>query len=456
MLAGNCGYGTDKEGRSSLSFVSIVGLPNVGKSTLFNRLIGKRRAIVHKTPGVTRDRNVTETEWEGVRFFLVDTGGLRAPEEGELEREVENQVRQAMADSDLILFLVDGSRVVSPIDYDIADMLRKEACQVLLVANKVERSEDYSAYHSYSALGLGEPFPVSAQRGINCGDLLGLIVKSLPVQDQREERMKGLRVAVIGRPNAGKSSLINRVLGEERLVVHHEGGTTRDSIDTRIEYRGQDVILIDTAGLRRKSRVEDDLEYFANVRVIRSIERTNIVVLLIDSVEGVVRQDQSILALAEKRGRGMVVAFSKWDLVSGDKDRYRAMIRESAPNFSHVPVMFTSSITGEGIWDLLDVTLQTGESWKRRVRTPVLNRLLGEAVAKLSPPSAGVKPVRLFYISQVGTSPPEFVIIVSSTKGIKEGYRRYLTNFLRNRLELDGVPIKMRFRERKRETRIRD
>jgi GTP-binding protein len=440
----------------ALPIVSIVGLPNVGKSTLFNRLIGQRKAIVHKTPGVTRDRNVTETEWGGVQFFLADTGGLMSPDGGGLEEEVEYQVRQAMSDSDLILFLVDGSRTISPVDYDIAGMLRKEECPVLLVANKVERPDDYSAYHSYSAVGLGEPFPVSAQRGLNCGDLLDLIVKSLPVRIEGEKRTEELRIAVTGRPNAGKSSLINRVLGEDRLVVFHEGGTTRDSIDTRFEYNDQHITLIDTAGLRRKSRVDEDLEYFANVRVIRSIERADVVILLIDSEERIVRQDQTILSLVETRGKGVIVAFSKWDLVNGDKDQYREMVREVAPNFSHVPVMFTSSSTGEGLRNLLDVTLRTGESWKRRIRTPVLNKLLGEAVAKLSPPSRGSKPVRLFYISQVGISPPEFVIITNSTKGIKEAYKRYLTNFLREHLELEGIPIRIKFRERKRKTRVRD
>jgi GTP-binding protein len=442
---------------SYLPLVSIIGLPNVGKSTLFNRLIGQRRAIVHKTPGVTRDRNMADTEWGGVRFFLVDTGGLMPPNPGELEKEVENQVHRAIQDSDLILFLVDGSRTVSPIDNDIANFLRRANCPVLLVANKVDRPEDYASYHAYSSIGLGEPFPVSASRGINCGDLLDLIVKSLPeAVDGSDHEQEPIKIAVVGRPNAGKSSLINYILGEERLIVHHEGGTTRDSIDTWIEFRDQTIVLIDTAGLRRKSRIEDDLEYYANVRVVRSINRADIVILLIDSGEGIVRQDLHILSLVEKMGKGMIIAFSKWDLLNGDADQYRTEVHEDIPHFAHIPDFFTSAVTGTGIRELLETALKLGSVCKERIRTPVLNRLLEKALTRRSPPAHGSKPVKLFYITQTNVSPHEFVIIASSPRGIKAEYQRYLTNFLRNQLELGGIPIRIKFRERKRERRVRE
>ncbi len=437
-----------------LPFVSIIGVPNVGKSTLFNRLVGQRKAIVHKTPGVTRDRNIAETDWNGRRFFLVDTGGMTPPGSGELEREVEMQVRQAIEESDLILFLVDGRGEVLPVEYDIANMLRREESKVVLVANKVERPDDNSSYHAYSAIGLGEPFPVSAQRGMNCGDLLDAVIESLPASAQ-EERLRSaeVKVAVIGRPNAGKSSLINRVLGVERLVVHHEAGTTRDSIDTRIEYNGSPVLLIDTAGLRRKSRIEDNLEYYANVRVIRSIERADVVVLLVDGPQGIVRQDVNILSLAERRGKGMIISFSKWDLVGGRKEEYRDISRREIPHFAHVPTVFSSSVTGEGIEDLLKKMLDVGDLLEKRTKTALLNEMLGEAVSRRSPPASGTRPVKLLYISQVGTSPPEFVVFTSSTRNIKGGYERYLSNFLREELKLYGVPIRIKFRERKRRTR---
>ncbi len=447
----DAGYG----GRYPL--VSIVGLPNVGKSTLFNRIIGQRRAIVHKTPGVTRDRNVVETEWNGRRFFVADTGGLMPPDGGELEKEVEHQVRQAIADSDLVLFIVDGRAEVSPVDFEIAGILRKGGGRVILVANKVETDADRSSYHAHNALGLGEPFPISAMRGVNCGDLLDRIVGSLPSGSVgADSRQESMRIAVVGRPNAGKSSLINRILGEERLVVYHEGGTTRDSIDTNIEYRGQPLVIIDTAGLRRKSRITEDLEYYSNVRVIRSIERADVVVLLIDSVEGIVRQDVSILSLIEDRGKGMVISFSKWDLAGSSQEEYRGEMRDEIPHFTHVPVTFTSTVTGEGVWATLDTALSVGTLWRKRAPTPLLNQLLRKAVDRRSPPSSGRKPLKLFYISQVGVSPPSFVLFTSSSRGLDGSYQKYLVNFFRHHLELNGVPIRIMCRERKRDTRVRD
>jgi GTP-binding protein len=440
-----------------MPFVSIVGLPNVGKSTLFNRLIGRRKAIVHKTPGVTRDRNVAEAEWRGLRFYLVDTGGMMAPDARELDREVERQVRTAIRDSDLILFLVDGRSGVSPVEGEIARLLRREGCRLLLVANKVERTVDYSAFHAYSALGLGEPFPVSAMRGFHCGDLLDRIVEMVPVSTGPEPGGEGaIRAAVVGRPNAGKSSLINRILGEERLVVHAEAGTTRDSIDTFIDYGDRRIVLVDTAGLRRKSRIEEDIEYYANVRVIRSIERADVVVVLVDGTEGIVRQDLNILSLVERRGRGMVLAFSKWDLVGGDRRAYGDAVREEISFLEHLPMVFTSAVTGKGLDGLLDTVLRVGDSWRQRVPTPRLNRLLEEAVARRPPPAFGTKTVNLLYISQTGTAPPEFAIVSNAPRGIKEGYRRYLVNFLRERLDLEGVPLRIRFRERRRGSRVRE
>jgi len=437
--------------------VSIIGLPNVGKSTLFNRLIGARRAIVHRDPGVTRDRHVAEAEWRGIRFQLVDTGGLMAPDGGELEREVENQVLRAIHESDLVLFLIDGRGGVSPLDGEIADMLRGVGCPVILVANKVERSVDRLNSYSYSVLGLGEAFPVSAQRGINCGDLLDRIVAALPARvEPSAPPAASVRVAVVGRPNAGKSSLINRILGEERLVVHHEAGTTRDAIDTLAEYKGRPLLVIDTAGLRRKSHVEDDLEYYANIRVIQSIDRSDVVILLIDGVEGFVHQDVHILSLIEKRGKGMILAVSKWDLVHVEPEDWLRGVRDEYSYLEHIPTLFTSAVTGEGIGDLLEAAIRTGDTLKRRFPTPALNHLLGEAVAKRSPPSSGVKPIRFFYVSQTGQSPPEFLVFINSPKGVPEGYQKYLVHFFRDRLGLDGIPIRMKFRARRRPTRLRD
>ena len=434
--------------------VAIVGRPNVGKSTLFNRLIGRREAIVDERPGVTRDRHFAAVEWNGRRFWLVDTGGLVPGAGDALARAVRAQVEQAVAESDVVLFVVDVETGVHPADLEIAEALRRAGRPLLLVANKADRLPDDTRHLAFYELGLGEPLPVSAAVGKSAGDLLDRIAARLPAAAPAEDA-PGIAVAVVGRPNVGKSSLVNRLVGEERLVVAPEPGTTRDAIDTPLRYRGRTLVFIDTAGLRKRSKVADEIEFYAALRTARAMERAAVCVLVVDAREGVHAQDLKIATDAWERGAALIVAVNKWDLVE-EKDATTAArgereLEERAPFLRFVPFLYVSAKTGQRVAKLLDAILAVAEEREKRIPTAEVNRVLERLVARQQPPQPVGAAVRLFYGAQIGTAPPRFAIVASRPEAIPESYARYLLNGFREAWRFTGSPVRLQFR-RRRET----
>jgi GTP-binding protein len=418
--------------------VAIVGRPNVGKSTLFNRLIGRREAIVDERPGVTRDRHFAAAEWNGRRFWLVDTGGLVPGADDALARAVRAQVEQAVAESDVVLFVVDVETGVHPVDLEIADALRRSGRPLLVVANKADRLPDDTRSLAFYELGLGEPFPVSAAVGKSTGDLLDRVAALLPAAAPQVET-PGIAVAVVGRPNVGKSSLVNRLLGEERLVVAPEPGTTRDAIDTPLRYRGRTLVFIDTAGLRKRSKVADDIEFYATLRTARAMERAAVCVLVVDAGEGVHAQDLKIANEAWERGAALIVAVNKWDLVE-EKDRRFKELGEEVEPFARARLIRTSARTGAGVRRVPEALRETHGRWALRAPTASVNEVLRAAQAERRAPGG----VRYRYATEVSAGPPTFVLFGGRAPG--PAYERFLENRLRRAFELRGVPVRLRFR----------
>jgi GTP-binding protein len=433
--------------------VAIIGRPNVGKSTLFNRLIGRPEAIVDDRPGVTRDRHFGAAEWNGVRFWLVDTGGMVPGAQDQLSRAVRTQVETAVAESDLVLFVVDVVEGVQPIDLEIAAYLRKARRPMILVANKADQLPADTRHLSFYELGLGDPFPMSAAIGTSSGDLLDQIVARLPVTLPTHEETE-IRVAVVGRPNVGKSSLVNRLLGAERLVVADEPGTTRDAIDSPLPWRGRTLVFIDTAGLRKRSKVEDDLEFYSTLRTSRAVEHADVCVLVVDAKDGMHVQDLKIANDAWERGVALIVAVNKWDLVD-EKDSNTAVrgereLRERAPFLEFIPFLYVSAKTGQRVTKLPDLILEVAEERAKRVPTAEVNRVLERLLDRQQPPQPVGESVRLLYASQIGTAPPRFAIVSNRPDAIPEAYARYLVNGFREAWQFTGSPVNLKFR-RKRE-----
>lgn len=432
--------------------VAIVGRPNVGKSTLFNRIVGGRRAIVDREPGVTRDRHVASAEWNGRRFFLVDTGGI-VEEGGAMEDAIRRQALGAIEHADVILFVVDGREGIHPLDEHIAQLLREREVPTLLAVNKLDQLPEASDHYEFYALGLGDPIPVAAISGRGSGDLLDRVVESLPPEDRTAAPETAPRIAVIGRPNVGKSSFINRLLGTERLVVSDRPGTTRDAIDTPFEYNERPLIFVDTAGLRKKSRVNQGLEYYSTLRTLRAIERAEICILLVDAAEGVATQDFRVARLAWDRGTGLVLAVNKWDLIEKDTHtapRFEKALRERMPFLEAVPIVFISALTGQRLHRCLDLALQVGEERRKRIPTPEVNEVLRALTTRTQPPQARGRAIRLYYGTQARTGPPVFVIWANYPREVPEHYVRYLVNGFREAWGFLGTPIHVRFRSRKR------
>lgn len=435
-----------------LPTVAIVGRPNVGKSTFFNRVLGQRRAIVEDVPGVTRDRNFAVAEWAGHRFFLVDTGGLELDGTEELTRAVRRQILAAIDEADILVFVVDGRVGPHPVDARVAELLRTTNRPVILAVNKMDRLPDDISHHEFWELGLGEPVPVSSISGKGSGDLLDAIVTRMPAGPAQVDEAGALFVAVIGKPNVGKSSFINRLLGEERLVVSQEAGTTRDSIDTPLRYHGRDVVFVDTAGLRRQSRIERGLEYYSALRSERAIERADVCILLIDATEPVHIQDLRIAEKAWSRGCALMIVANKWDLV--DKDtmtaaRFEQALRRKAPSLRWVPIIFTSALTGQRVHRTLDLVLEVAAERSRRLPTHVVNEAVQELAVKQPPPHFRGMHVKLLYATQAQTAPPTFVLFVNQPRGLPEHYLRYLRNGFRERWGFLGTPIRLRLRGRR-------
>ena len=436
----------------SVPTVAIIGRPNVGKSTLFNRIIGRRLAIVDPEPGVTRDRHFAPADWNGRRFWLVDTGGLVPGSNDPMNRAIRTQVEQAIADSDLLVFLVDVEAGVHPMDLEIAQYLRKAKRRVVLVANKADTLPDEDRHLVFFELGLGEPFPVSAAVGKNSGDLLDKITALLPETPEAEDE-ETIRVAVIGRPNVGKSSIVNRLLGQERHIVADEPGTTRDAIDTPFVYEGRKLIFIDTAGLRKRSKEKEDLEFYSTLRTSRAMERADVCLLVVDAKDGMHAQDLKIANDAWDRGAGVLIAVNKWDLIEekvtntardGERD-----IKARAPFLEFIPFYYVSAKTGQRVSKLFEGILKVAEERQKRVPTSEVNRVLEELLARQQPPQPVGESVRLFYATQLGTAPPRFAVVANRPDEIPESYARYLHNGFREAWGFTGAPLTIKFRRKK-------
>jgi GTP-binding protein len=432
----------------NIPVIALIGRPNVGKSTLFNRIVGEGVAIVSEEAGTTRDRHFARADWNGRNFWLVDTGGLTDDSHIPMDLEIRRQVIEAIGEADLILFVVDAKAGLHPGDARVVEMLREAQKPWVLVANKVD-DPDSTDFYEFYALGAGDPVPVSAQNGKNSGDLLDIVVEKIPEVD--DEPGETLRVAVIGRPNVGKSSLINRLLGEERLVVADQAGTTRDAIDTPMIYHERDIVFVDTAGLRRQSRVDEGIEFYSSLRSRRAIERAEICILVIDAVEGLHNQDLKIAALAWEAGRGLVIVVNKWDLAEKDTNsahKFSSDAAEKAPFLKFVPFIFTSAKTGQRVTKILDVLLEVESERKKRISTSQVNSKLEELVARRQPPQAAGREVKLNYASQVETTPPMIAVFGNNPDLVQEHYIRYLHNGFREAWGFKGSPLRVVMRRK--------
>jgi len=429
--------------------VAIVGRPNVGKSSLFNRIIGNDSAIVSEEAGTTRDRHFAAAEWNGRQFWLVDTGGLSDRADAPMDAEIRRQVEVAIAEADLLLLILDAHAGLHPSDARIVALLRESGKPWLVVANKVDDPRSTDFYELYN-LGAGDPVPVSALNGKNSGDLLDALVERLPPSGEPTEQ-DALRVAVVGRPNVGKSSIINRLLGEARHVVAAEAGTTRDAIDSPFTYHERKLIFVDTAGLRRQAKVDDGVEFYSSLRTRRAIERADICVLVIDATEGLHNQDLKIANLVWEAGRALIVVVNKWDLKEKhDKTapHFEAECGEKAPFLKFVPFLFTSALTGQRITKTLDVILEVDAERHKRVSTSEVNNVLGELLARLQPPQAAGNEVRLNYATQVDAIPPAIAIFGNHPELVAENYVRYLHNGFREHWGFRGNPLRILLRRK--------
>jgi GTP-binding protein len=421
----------------------------VGKSALFNRIIGEDEAIVSEEAGTTRDRHFSKAEWNGRSFWLVDTGGLSDDPHLPMDLEIRRQVATAVEEADLFLFIVDAQIGVHPSDAKVADMLRASGKPWLLVANKMDDPTRTDFYEFYR-LGAGDPFPVSAINGKNSGDLLDELVNRLPESVPEDE--EALRVAVVGRPNVGKSSFVNKLLGEERLVVSEIAGTTRDAIDTPMTYHGRKLIFVDTAGLRRQTKISDGIEFYSSLRTRRAIERANICVLLIDATEGEFHnQDLSIANMAWEAGRGLIVVVNKWDLVEKDDKathKFEKKAQEKAPFLKHVPFLFTSALTGQRVSKILDVIQLVDEQSKTRITTSQVNERLSELLARRQPSQAAGREVKLNYATQVSVAPPTIAFFGNHPDLVEEHYIRFLHNGFREAYPFTGNPLRILMRRK--------
>ncbi len=434
----------------SKPIVAIVGRPNVGKSTLFNRLAGERLAITDEVPGTTRDRLYAEAEWGGVSFIVVDTGGLDLVAENDLVAQVRAQAQIAIAEADVILFLVDVMDGLMAGDEEVAQVLHRSAKPVLLVVNKADNRGLREAAVEFYALGLGELYPISALHGTGTGDLLDQVVRAFPAEEEEEE-LEAIKIAIVGRPNVGKSSLLNKILGQERSIVHEAPGTTRDAIDTQMEWEGEPLVLIDTAGIRRKGRIQRGVEKYSVLRALRAIDRADVVLLLLDATEGVTAQDAHIAGYILEEAKSVVVVVNKWDLVekdAGTMQAYVEHIRTTLRFLDYVPVLFVSALTAQRVEQVLPTALRIQEERLVRIPTAELNRVLQEAVARHAPPSKAGKRLKFYYATQAAVDPPTFVFFVNDPRLVHFSYERYLENRLREHYGFLGTPLRLSFRKR--------
>ncbi len=437
--------------------VAIVGRPNVGKSTLFNALAGEKISIVKDTPGVTRDRIYADVSWLDRNFTMIDTGGIEPDSKDIILSQMREQAQIAIDTSDVIVFITDVRQGMVDADSKVADMLRRSGKPVVLVVNKVDSFEKYmpDVYEFYN-LGIGEPIPVSAASRLGIGDMLDEIIAHFPVKEDEDEEDERPRIAIVGKPNVGKSSIVNKLLGEQRVIVSDMAGTTRDAIDTEIIHQGREYVFIDTAGLRRKSRIKEELVRYSIIRAVTAVERSDVVLVVIDAAEGVTEQDAKIAGIAHERGKGIVIVVNKWDAIEKDDKtmkKYENEIRRVLSFMPYAEIMYVSAQTGQRLHKLYDVIDAVIENQTLRVATGVLNEIMTEAVAMQQPPSDKGKRLKLYYITQVSVKPPTFVVFVNDKELMHFSYTRYLENKIREAFGFKGTSLKFFIRERKEKER---
>ena len=437
----------------SKPILAIVGRPNVGKSTLFNTLAGEKISIVEDYPGVTRDRIYADVTWLNQSYSLIDTGGIEMDAKDHMLKHMREQAGIAIDTADVILFIGDVRQGLTDADAKVADMLRRSGKPIVLVVNKVDSFDKYmpDVYEFYN-LGIGDPHPISATSKLGIGDMLDSVSEWVAVENMEKEEDDRPKVAIVGRPNAGKSSLINKLLGEERVIVSNVAGTTRDAIDTEISHNGKDYVFIDTAGLRRKSKIKEAIERYSIIRTVAAIERSDVVILMIDAVEGVTEQDAKIAGIAHDRGRGLIIAVNKWDAIEKNNATVKEYTKKIHDILSFVPyaeILFISALTGQRVKIIFDRLETVIQNHAMRIQTGVLNEILAEAVAMQQPPSDKGKRLKLFYITQVSTKPPTFVLFVNKKELMHFSYQRYIENRIRETFGFVGTPIRIFIRERK-------
>ena len=431
--------------------VAVVGRPNVGKSTLFNRLVGRRVSIVEDTPGVTRDRIYADAEWRGIPFVLIDTGGIDNSSDEIIPSQMRAQAEIAIETADVIVFIVDGKAGMTSADREVGEMLQKRSKNVILVVNKADTAKLPDSYYDFYELGLGDPLPVSAANMLGLGDLLDRITESFPEQDEEDDDTENIKIAVIGRPNVGKSSLVNAITGEDRVIVSDIAGTTRDSIDLPFEYEGQQYTLIDTAGIRRKKNISENIEKYSVIRSISAIERSDVCVLMIDAPEGVTEQDKKIGGMAHEAGKGVIIAVNKWDLVDKDShtmSKFEKKIRSELVLMPYAPIVFISAVKGQRLLNVLALAKKIAGNRAFRIPTGQLNAVIEDAVMMRQPPSDKGKQLKIYYVTQVGVKPPLFSFQVNKRSLMHFSYSRYLENKLREAFDFSGTSLKFVFREK--------
>ncbi len=439
----------------SENIIAIVGRPNVGKSTLFNRLTATRTAIEEKMPGVTRDRLYGFSDWRGHNMVIIDTGGITFGSEDQITTQVQRQVHLAVEEAQLIIFLLDGREGLTALDKEIADMLRRSRKAVLPVVNKLDVFSMEDERYNFYSLGFGEPVAISASHGRGIGEMLDLVYNNLSwnKEDSMQDMEDIIKVAVIGRPNVGKSSMINTLLGKDRVVVSQLPGTTREAVDTYFKYKEQACMLIDTAGIRRKSKVKNDVEYYSVVRSLKAVQRADLAILLIDGETGIAEQDQRLAGYVDQAGRGLVLVVNKWDLVRGNENARYLFVEELERKFSFVsyaPYIFVSALTGWRLEKLFPLIMQIWQEQHRRIPTALLNELLEDVLSVNPPPTVKGRRVKIFYVTQPEVKPPKFVLFSNEPELIHFSYKRYLENRLRESFNFSGTPIVLKFKKRER------
>lgn len=441
-------------GKKRKPVVAVVGRPNVGKSTFFNVLAGERLSIVKDTPGVTRDRIYTDVDWAGHDFTLIDTGGIEPDSKDIILSQMHEQAQIAIDTADVIIFMTDLKQGLVDADNQVAIMLRKSKKPIILAVNKTDNFKKQIAdvYEFYN-LGLGEPYPISSAERTGLGDLLDAVIEHFPEGAEAEEpEDDSVRIAVVGKPNVGKSSIINRLIGENRVIVSDIAGTTRDAVDTHVKHNGKDYIFVDTAGLRRKNKIKEDLEHYMIVRTVGAVERSDVTVIVIDATEGVTEQDAKIAGIAHERGKGVIIAVNKWDAVEKDNhttDNFKKKVKDTLSFMPYAEIIFISALTGQRLPKLYDTIDMVVENHAMRVQTGVLNEIMTQATVMQQPPTDKGKRLRLYYITQVSVKPPTFVIFVNDKELMHFSYTRYIENQIREAFGFKGTPLKFIIRERK-------